>query len=218
MENTKGKFFVIEGVDGVGKTSSIELMKSMYSNNLDIVFLRDQYIENHICADIKKILRENGDSMSKTSQSLLSLAAREILNKEIRRNLDLGKTVICDRYIPSTLVYNCNTEHERTNVLISSKIMFPDTYIEFDKCVVLLYDDITDAKIQSDKLEQMYSVYEQQDRYIDLHRWFDHGIIEYVNVDHKNSSEVCTVKKICEVLSKVDEHFADWEERLKRFK
>lgn len=210
MKNARGKLFILEGVDGVGKTSCINILKEMYHDNENIVFLRDQYIDDPACASIKNILKFNGNYISKTAQTLLSLASRDILDKEIQRNLNLGKTVICDRYIQTTLTYNNDTSEERMNTLIASKVIFPSTFIEFEKCIILLYKDTSCCKEPTDELEKMYSVEELQRRYREIHKMLPN--MSYIEINHKEESLLDSVRKICEDLSEYDV-FSEWKER-----
>lgn len=105
----KGKFIVIEGADGLGKSSVIREMKKLnmvkiFNNGLPVYFLNDPSSNIFIAKDIRNILKENSNKMCKETNLLLMLAARRELTKEIEHILEYSN-VICDRYSLSTHVY-----------------------------------------------------------------------------------------------------------------
>ncbi len=101
----RGKFFVIEGPDGCGKTTVChKLMDMLPSENF--IFVRDPG-STHISTKIREILIDPECSeMDPMTELLLYLAARnQLVNQTIIPALRQGIHVVSDRYIQSTLAY-----------------------------------------------------------------------------------------------------------------
>ncbi len=104
----RGRFIVVEGLDGSGKSTQIaELSKNLQARGYHI-FLTAEPTDYETGNYIRRIL---SDSLSKNMylQGALFLADRleHITHPEygIRRQLEEGKTVICDRYYYSSFAY-----------------------------------------------------------------------------------------------------------------
>lgn len=99
----KGKFIVICGVEGSGKGTQINLIKEYFKGNDNIVFTREPG-GTDIAEKIRDIiLNENIDPL--TEAYLFAAARREHIIKKIKPSLEEGKTIICDRFVYSSLVY-----------------------------------------------------------------------------------------------------------------
>ncbi len=100
------KFIVVEGSEGVGKSTQIKTIKS---------FLDDHKIEYIVTREpggtlfgesIRSIILDQNNDTDNLTDSLLFYASRyENYNKIILPALKNGKSVICDRFHYSTLVY-----------------------------------------------------------------------------------------------------------------
>jgi dTMP kinase len=100
------KFIVVEGSEGVGKSTQIKTIKS---------FLEEHKIEYIVTREpggtsfgesIRSIILDQNNDTDNLTDSLLFYASRyENYNKIILPALKNGKTVICDRFHYSTLVY-----------------------------------------------------------------------------------------------------------------
>ena len=100
------KFIVVEGSEGVGKSTQIKTIKS---------FLEEHKIEHIVTREpggtsfgesIRSIILDQNNNTDNLTDSLLFYASRyENYNKIILPALKNGKTVICDRFHYSTLVY-----------------------------------------------------------------------------------------------------------------
>lgn len=101
-----GKFITIEGCDGVGKTTQIELLKEeLARRKIDFVFTREPG-GTKVSEQIRTILSDPKLNMDAFTELLLYAAARRQHTFEfIRPMLSAGKLVFCDRYIDSTVAY-----------------------------------------------------------------------------------------------------------------
>lgn len=102
-----GKFITFEGTEGSGKTTIIQLLKEHFEkNNLEVVVTREPGgIE--ISEEIRDIIldKKNVKMDEKTEALLYAASRRQHLVEKVIPNLELGKIVLCDRFVDSSLVY-----------------------------------------------------------------------------------------------------------------
>lgn len=100
------KFISVEGIEGAGKTTVINLLKDYLSDlKQDVVITREPG-GTPVGEEIRNILLNHKGDLNLNTELLLIVAARvEHFAKVIKPALDSGKIVICDRYIDSTYAY-----------------------------------------------------------------------------------------------------------------
>lgn len=137
---TNGFFITFEGGEGVGKTTQIKhLHDRLAARGHDIVQTREPGGTPHAEA-IRNLLsdKELGPNWNHESEVLLISAARAMhIDHLIKPSLDLGKTVICDRYTDSTWVYQGIVQKQPAaflDILIehSTKDIMPDLTFVLD--------------------------------------------------------------------------------------
>lgn len=103
----EGIFITMEGPDGSGKTTQIDLLKRyLESKGYDIVIAREPGGTVIGEAIRKIILNKEYQEMSHMTELLLYASARaQLVNQVIRPALTEGKAVICDRFVESSAVY-----------------------------------------------------------------------------------------------------------------
>lgn len=104
---SKGKFVTFEGGDGSGKSTQARLLyESLRSKDIPVILTREPG-GSEGAEEIRDIIVKG--SVNKvdpyTELLLLVAARRDHILKTIQPALGLGKWVICDRFIDSTLVY-----------------------------------------------------------------------------------------------------------------
>ena len=100
-----GLFIVVEGPDGSGTTKHANLLAQHFRDAGAEVIVTQEPTEGEIGQDIRQIL-ESGKLPPPDAMQLLFCADRAQHVKEvILPALSEGKTVICDRYTLSTIVY-----------------------------------------------------------------------------------------------------------------
>jgi dTMP kinase len=101
----RGKFIVLEGADGSGTTSqAMELHR--YMSQWTDVHLTAEPSDLAIGQFIRRVLAKDLTVKSRKAIEFLFRADRlDHIEQEIRPKLEAGVSVICDRYYPSTLVY-----------------------------------------------------------------------------------------------------------------
>lgn len=102
-----GKFITIEGTDGAGKTTQINLlMEYLKHEGFDVVLTREPG-GTYIGEKIRELLLDTeNSSMSYMTEALLYAAARaQHVNEKILPALNDGKIVVCDRFVDSSIAY-----------------------------------------------------------------------------------------------------------------
>ena len=100
------KFIVVEGSEGVGKSSQIKIIERyLIDNKIDHILTREPG-GTSFGESIRDIILNDDNNTEELTDSLLFYASRyENYKKIILPALDAGKVVVCDRYHYSTLVY-----------------------------------------------------------------------------------------------------------------
>lgn len=114
--NKKGYFVSFEGIDGSGKSTQINLIKKFFSakTNQKVLFTREPggTTEAELIRKLVINLETNISWEVKTEILLLFAARYEHYKKVIKPAMDQGKLIICDRFIDSTIAYQCNGKKE----------------------------------------------------------------------------------------------------------
>ncbi|KPK85781.1 MAG: hypothetical protein AMJ81_02770 [Phycisphaerae bacterium SM23_33] len=102
-----GKFIVLDGPDGSGKTTQLDLLaEHLASHGADVQRAHDPG-GTAVGEKIRQILldRDNGP-ISATCETMLFMASRaQLVAERIRPALEAGKVVLCDRFISATVAY-----------------------------------------------------------------------------------------------------------------
>ncbi len=107
FQSLKGKFIVLDGPDGCGKSTQVKLLSELTTaNNVDTITVRDPG-GTQISEQIRDILLSNDNiDMSVRCEMLLYMASRAQLYSEvIKPALEAQKCVISDRWVSSTYAY-----------------------------------------------------------------------------------------------------------------
>ncbi len=104
---TQGRFITVEGIEGVGKSSNIDVLVRHIENAGFEVVQTHEPGGTPLSADIRNILMHRGDEpIPEIAELLLMFAARSLnVNNNIRPALDAGKWVVCDRFTDSSRAY-----------------------------------------------------------------------------------------------------------------
>lgn len=99
-------FISLDGIDGVGKSTQIErLADHLRGLGRDVVCVRDPG-STDVGAKLRSILLDSNVTMRRRTEAMLFMASRvEMIDQVISPALASGKTVISDRFLLSTVVY-----------------------------------------------------------------------------------------------------------------
>lgn len=129
----QGKFIVFEGMDGAGKTTTIEKIKAEYNDNPAVLFTREpggtpfaeavrSLFKSNVCADV-----------SHTAMALIVNAARhDHVVKKIVPALSKGVTVISDRYADTTRTHQHDCPDKELIIDIGTAGLIPDITVCLD--------------------------------------------------------------------------------------
>jgi dTMP kinase len=102
-----GKFLVLDGPDGCGKTTQLQLLLDLLQSlHAPVVRLREPG-GTPIGEQIRELLlTPKGEGMDLRCEMLLYMASRaQLVQQKIKPALKRGETVVADRYVSSTLAY-----------------------------------------------------------------------------------------------------------------
>ena len=103
----RGLFITLEGPDGSGKSTQIGYLKEYFAEKgMECVFTREPG-GTDIGEKLRSIiLDKDNNEMSDMTETLLYAASRaQHVSQLIGPALDAGKTVVCDRFVDSSIAY-----------------------------------------------------------------------------------------------------------------
>lgn len=102
-----GRFVVLDGPDGCGKTTQLALLGDyLIGHDLTVEMVRDPG-GTAVGEAIRKVLLDRDNvSISPICETMLFMASRaQLIQQRIRPALDAGKLVLCDRFVSATIAY-----------------------------------------------------------------------------------------------------------------
>ena len=134
----KGLFITFEGIDGCGKTTQINLLKEyLEKKGYEVILTREPGAKG-LGEKLREILLNYDGKVSSTCEAFLFLADRaQHIDCLIKPAINLGKIILCDRHIDSTVAYQGygrGQDIERIDYLnnIATGGLKPDLTIVFD--------------------------------------------------------------------------------------
>ncbi|RJS60999.1 dTMP kinase [Bacillus sp. PK3_68] len=103
----KGLFITIEGPEGAGKTSIIQMLAQRLEEEGQVVMATREPGGISIAEQIRKVIlnKENISMDGRTEALLYAAARRQHLVEKVSPALEEGHIVLCDRFIDSSLAY-----------------------------------------------------------------------------------------------------------------
>ena len=99
-------FITFEGMDGAGKTTQIRLLQERLEKAGERVAVTREPGGNALAEKIRALLLDPESEMDPLTEAYLYAAARaEHVRRVILPALQRGETVLCDRYLDSSLAY-----------------------------------------------------------------------------------------------------------------
>lgn len=123
------EFYVLEGIDGVGKSSTGEEL----ADRLDAEYIQSPPDEFD---DLRPIA--NSDETSTEFKYLTYMAGNALVADRVEEHLEAGRDVVVDRYIPSTIAY-----HNGVSDRDFADWADPDAFPEPDAYIYLEVDEET---------------------------------------------------------------------------
>lgn len=168
LDRLGGKFIVLDGNEGCGKSTQSQLLReALAAAGLDVVAVRDPG-STRIGEQIRAILlNPEHTDMSMRAEMLLYMAARaQMMAELILPALGAGKTVVCDRFVSSTLAYQLggdglSAQEIRQVADVAIRGRWPDLTILLDMPPEAALARVKRAK---DRIEQRPMAYHEQVR------------------------------------------------------
>ena len=137
-EKLAGKFIVIDGPDGAGKSTQLKLLgEYLVNNGAGVVGVIDPGTTN-IGNKIRALLldRNNGE-IGPMCETLLFMASRAQLVLEcVKPSIEKGKVVLCDRFVSATIAYQGASGVDTAKIVdiwnIAGEGFWPDLTIILD--------------------------------------------------------------------------------------
>lgn len=162
---SEAKFITLEGVDGAGKSTHIDFIKSYFiSKSLDYILTREPGGTN-MGEKIREILLN--DEMSPIAESLLMFAARsEHISLVIRPNLRNGVTVISDRFTDASYAYQSAGKGVSSSTIKELKMIVqenlePDLTLLFDLPVEVSIERLSNTRVLDRFEKQNYEFHQR---------------------------------------------------------
>jgi dTMP kinase len=160
-------FICLEGIDGAGKSTQAARLFAHYTAKKQLAELVADPGTTRIGKAIRQILLDTDEPISTAAQMLLFSAARAELSQYIQDRIAAGYTVICDRWILSTLVYQVAL-NEVDETLVYD--IFDKTSIRPDVCILLdidpeRADKRKEHELRKDRYERVGLIEKQTMRY-----------------------------------------------------
>lgn len=140
----EGKYIVIEGQDGAGKTTQAELLQQhLEAKGVKVMHIKEPG-GSPIAEELRKVILNGTLSRTPMTNILLFTAIRhELWNQVIKPALEAGTWVICTRNYLSTLAYQAYGEGSDPKIISAVTQTFTDKrYMHPDHAIILYFADI----------------------------------------------------------------------------
>ena len=200
-----GMVYIIEGDDGIGKSTAINNVKLLIetqNRSDEFRFYREAGGTDFGEKCRSLILNDVCENNHPLTQLFLFLAARNELYKQIEKDIEDGKTVIVDRGILSSMTYqlpfieNINREilMEMLNMVYSYKYIQNIIYMTGDK-------KNTDSREDNDWMDKLSIDHESpKNHFIEYIKNNDFFTFQEMNVLNQSMTDVC--KSLYEIVAK----------------
>ena len=142
----KGRLIVLEGIDGAGKSTQVKRLHAyLRSKGIDVMSHREPggTLLGEAVREILLGYAHQNTVLGKEAEFLLFASARaELMKTKVKLELDLGKTVILDRFFASSIAYQ-GYGHGVNLALIDLVNQFVTKDITADKVILLDIDPST---------------------------------------------------------------------------
>jgi dTMP kinase len=143
-----GKYIVIEGGDGTGKTTQANLLQQhLESQGLNVIHLKEPG-GSPVAEAIRSVIVDGTLDRTPMTNILLFTANRhELWHTRIKPELEKGTWVICTRNYWSTLAYQGYGEGMSESIITAITATFTEqAYMNPDVGIILTLDDVETSK------------------------------------------------------------------------
>jgi len=194
-----GKFIVFEGLDGSGITTQATLLRNNLVQDGKNVLLTKEPTDGLIGGIIRACLRKEWRTSPATLQLLMTADRSHHLANEIEPALKAGKTVICDRYILSTLAYGSLDVDPKFLQQINAAFRRPNMTIMIDTHPKVCLERMKKSRPHLELFEDEAKLNAIRNNYLSLKNYFTN-----TNVIDGNRTPEEVMKDIKKIMEKAE--------------
>jgi len=189
-----GKLIVFEGLDGSGKSTQVDLLDKFLRENDRKVHCTAEPTQYLIGGLIKSWIAQDWKSSPDCLQLLFAADRAYHLEKEVLPLLKKGVTVICDRYLFSSLAYGSLDLDFDWLLKINQKFILPDITFFLDVSPELCLERMRKERFSIELFEKEEKLKKVRSNFLKLEKKFKNF---YVIDGEKSIEEVFSqIKKI----------------------
>ncbi len=163
-----GRFIVFEGIDGSGKTTQLErLYEHLSTSGHDVQTTREP--SSGPCGVLLRQALRGDINLDSATLALLFAADRTDHMQQIKKALQKGKIVLCDRYVLSSIAYNSDALSAEWILQINDAArhdLLPDLTILFDIPVDEAMARIDNRGEKKERFEEKEKLQRIRDHYL----------------------------------------------------
>ena len=200
----QGKFITLEGIEGSGKSTNLEVIKAVLDKNkIEYVVTREPG-GGPLGPQLRKLLLDKDQSISPTVEMLLMMADRkDHVDNIIKPSLEKDIWVISDRYLDSTIAYQGGGRQLDIKLIesLSAELKLPTPDL------TLLFDLPVDVALQRAEKRSELDRFEREPK--DFHSRIRNSYLELASSNHRIKT-VDSSKDIESVAMQVEKYLTDF--------
>ncbi len=154
MRELSGKYIVIEGNDGTGKSTQVDLLAEYFlGEGREVCIVEEPGSDKlekstPVANEFRKLIKNGSLQRSpEINVGLFSAARRELWQRKIRPALARGEIVLSSRNYYSTLAYQgCGEGVSETEIIRMTRVFTDDRYMNPDISLILTLDSLNREK------------------------------------------------------------------------
>ena len=176
----KGKFIVIEGLDGSGSSTQVMRVANFLKERNEKIHITKEPTNSLIGGLIRGQLTGDWKSSPECLQLLFAADRAHHLEKEIIPLLKKGINIISDRYFFSTIAFgSTEIKDKKWLIEINDRFLLPDLTILVKVSPKVCIERIKESRFQIELFEKEKKLQETWDNYKKLAKEFDN--VEIIN-------------------------------------
>lgn len=177
--NYRGKFIVIEGLDGSGKSAQVDLLINyLNEKGKEVIITKEPTTESEFGRKIKQALKKEINVEPLELQKLYVQDRREHLKNKVVPALQSGKFVVSSRYAFSTFAYGYSDDLDVNSLIkLNDKFLLPDLTIVVDVSPDLCVKRIESRGEEKELFEQLEKLTKVNEIYKKIPQMFENAII-----------------------------------------